>query len=166
MTKEIVTKGEKNLTIANWNQDKWKKVRDIFCPTIKDEGEWEIFMELAKGYDLNPFKREIWSVPYGGKTQMFCGRDGFLSIAHKSGMFNGMHTDFGYTSKGALQSASPSTPKNIVSTPTKYPFLKFDGLTSTTSVINCNMPGLTASEAASNPPLAITDLSARSTIAV
>ena len=55
--------------------------------------EWELFLYMAKLYDLNPLLREIWAVKYAGKpANIFTGRDGLLKIAHKSGMFDGMRT--------------------------------------------------------------------------
>jgi len=55
--------------------------------------EWELFLYMAKLYDLNPLLREIWAVKYNGKpANIFTGRDGLLKIAHKSGMLDGMRT--------------------------------------------------------------------------
>src|SRR6056297_668733 len=55
--------------------------------------EWELFLYMAKLYDLNPLLREIWAIKFNNQpAQIFTGRDGLLKIAHKSGMFDGMKT--------------------------------------------------------------------------
>lgn len=55
------------------------------------ETEFALLMELAKRYELDPFQKQIWAVKYGSReAAIFCGRDGFLAIAHRSGQFDGM----------------------------------------------------------------------------
>lgn len=49
-----------------------------------------LMLELAKRYKLDPFARQIWATPAG----IFVGRDGFLTLAHRSGDFDGMETTF------------------------------------------------------------------------
>jgi hypothetical protein len=50
-------------------------------------------MQLAKTYQLDPFAKQIWAVKYGNNpAAIFCGRDGFLAIAHRSGKFDGMES--------------------------------------------------------------------------
>lgn len=102
--KKDLAKQEDN-SIVKWDQNKWERVKEIFCPNITNQ-DFEIFMELSKSYELNPFKKEIWVIPFGGKAQIFAGRDGFLSVAHKTGMFDGMDTEYQYDTKGNLFSAT------------------------------------------------------------
>ena len=55
--------------------------------------EWELFLYMAKLYDLNPLLGEIWAVKFQGKpANIFTGRDGLLKIGHQTGMFDGMKT--------------------------------------------------------------------------
>lgn len=55
--------------------------------------EFGLFIHLAKEYELDVLKREIWLVKYGTyPAQIFVGRDGFRTIAHRSGNFAGMKT--------------------------------------------------------------------------
>jgi hypothetical protein len=50
-------------------------------------------IELARKYQLDPFARQIWLVKYGDNpAQIFCGSDGYLAIAHRSGQFDGMES--------------------------------------------------------------------------
>lgn len=55
--------------------------------------EFQLLMHLASTYGLDPLRREIWAVKYGSApAQIFTGRDGYLSIAHRSGQFDGMES--------------------------------------------------------------------------
>lgn len=56
------------------------------CPTE----QFLLMMELAKKYKLDPFARQIWAT----KAGIIIGRDGFLTLAHNSGDFDGMETQF------------------------------------------------------------------------
>jgi len=50
------------------------------------DNEFLVMMELANRYQLDPFSKQIWLVKYGDNpAQIFCGRDGYLAIAHRSG---------------------------------------------------------------------------------
>lgn len=55
--------------------------------------EFELLMHMADKYKLDPLVRQIWAVKYkDAPAAIFCGRDGFLEIAHRSGQFNGMES--------------------------------------------------------------------------
>jgi len=57
------------------------------------KAEWDLFLYMAKFYNLNPLLGEIWAVKFKDKpANIFTGRDGLLKIGHKSGMFDGMKT--------------------------------------------------------------------------
>jgi len=77
-------------------QASWESRMDLVKRKVGNgltKTEWELFLYMAKLYDLNPLLREIWAVKYNGKpANIFTGRDGLLKIAHKSGMFDGMRT--------------------------------------------------------------------------
>lgn len=52
-----------------------------------------MFLHVAKKAGLDPFLKEIWFVKYrGGETLMMTARDGLLSIAQRSGEFNGLQS--------------------------------------------------------------------------
>jgi len=87
---------------AGW-KDKIELVKSLVAKGCSND-EFGLLVHLANQYELDPLKREIWAVKYGySPAQIFVSRDGFLSIAHKSGQFNGMNTVF----------KEPSDPKNI-----------------------------------------------------
>ena len=47
------------------------------------DDEFEMFMHLAKTYQLDPFKKEIWFIKMGGVPTIYASRDGFLSHAQR-----------------------------------------------------------------------------------
>jgi phage recombination protein Bet len=99
---ELETIQKQTSDVSLWTEDKWKTVREMFIPKGVSKENAEMFIELSKAYGLNPFKKEIWIIPFGNRCNIFAGRDGFLSIAHRSGMFNGMNTTFGYDKNNML----------------------------------------------------------------
>jgi len=53
--------------------------------------ELSYFLNVAKSYNLNPFKKEIWCYKDGKNNLIvFAGRDGFLTIAQRSPLWNGI----------------------------------------------------------------------------
>lgn len=55
--------------------------------------ELAMFLHIAKKAGLDPFLRELWFIKYrGGETIIMTGRDGFLSIAQKTGEFMGLQS--------------------------------------------------------------------------
>jgi len=57
------------------------------------ETEFALLMQLSKTWQLDPFQKQIWAVKYpNSPAAIFCGRDGFLAIAHRSGQFDGMES--------------------------------------------------------------------------
>jgi phage recombination protein Bet len=56
--------------------------------------EFMMFSELCKSTGLNPFKREIWCIKAGGRAQIMTGINGYLSIANRHPMFDGMEVSF------------------------------------------------------------------------
>lgn len=64
------------------------------CAKNCTENEFLLLVELANRYRLDPFLKQIWAVKYDPKqpAQIFCGRDGYLAIAHRSGVFDGIQS--------------------------------------------------------------------------
>lgn len=54
------------------------------------EPEFYLFVEHCKATQLNPFKKEVWAIKAGGRLQVMTGINGFLTIANKHPMFDGM----------------------------------------------------------------------------
>lgn len=47
------------------------------------------FVEIAKAYGLNPFKREIYCVAYGGQTSIITGYEVYIKRAERTGKLDG-----------------------------------------------------------------------------
>jgi phage recombination protein Bet len=57
------------------------------------DDELELFMHLANKYNLDPFAKEVWFIkPGSGQPQIYTSRDGYLKIAHASGVFDGLES--------------------------------------------------------------------------
>jgi phage recombination protein Bet len=74
-----------------------KEKVDLIKRTVAEhatDSELEMFMHLANKYQLDPFAKQIWFIKYkqGDKPQIFTSRDGYLQIAHASGMFDGIES--------------------------------------------------------------------------
>jgi len=77
---------------TQYNQQQIQLIRDM-CAKDCTDNEFLLLMQLARTYQLDPFTKQIWAVKYGNNpAAIFCGRDGFLAIAHRSGKFDGMES--------------------------------------------------------------------------
>jgi phage recombination protein Bet len=86
------TTGGAGMMPAQYNQQQIQLIRDM-CARDCTDNEFLLLMQLAKTYQLDPFAKQIWAVKYGNNpAAIFCGRDGFLAIAHRSGKFDGMES--------------------------------------------------------------------------
>ena len=86
------TTGAGGIVPAQYNQQQIQLIRDM-CARDCTDNEFLLLMQLAKTYQLDPFAKQIWAVKYGNNpAAIFCGRDGFLAIAHRSGKFDGMES--------------------------------------------------------------------------
>ncbi|MDR7856331.1 phage recombination protein Bet [Tissierella sp.] len=52
--------------------------------------ELNMFMYLANQYNLDPFKKEIWFMKFGGQTTIMTSRDGYLKYAQMNEDFEGL----------------------------------------------------------------------------
>ncbi len=60
------------------------------------ESELKILLYLCKEYQLDPLKKEIYFLKYGGKSTILTSRDGYLKIANQNENFNGLESDVVY----------------------------------------------------------------------
>ena len=78
--------------LTTYDPEKLRLIRDMFAKGASDN-EFGVMIELASRYQLDPFSRQIWLVKYGDNpAQIFAGRDGYLAIAHRSEVFDGMES--------------------------------------------------------------------------
>jgi len=89
---DLPSTGGAGIIPAQYNPQQIQLVRDM-CARDCTDNEFLLLMQLAKTYQLDPFAKQIWAVKYGNNpAAIFCGRDGFLAIAHRSGKFDGMES--------------------------------------------------------------------------
>jgi phage recombination protein Bet len=87
---------------AQYDQQQIQLVRDM-CAKDCTDNEFLLLMQLARTYQLDPFAKQIWAVKYpNSPAAIFCGRDGFLAIAHRSGQFDGMESGTRTDEQGEL----------------------------------------------------------------
>jgi len=88
----------------------WKSKIELvkrMCAKNCSNDEFELFMYTAEKYGLDPLNKEIWAIKYGSNPAMIMSsRDGFLSIAHRSGQFDGMETTYTKCENGEDDSAT------------------------------------------------------------
>jgi len=86
--------------IENLSDEMKILIKKNYFPANASIADMQFCMGIAKTFDLNPMRNEIYFVERRSKVNgqwinkvvPMIGRDGFLSIAHKSGKFEGMET--------------------------------------------------------------------------
>ena len=72
---------------------------DVIRRTVAKDAsnlELQMFLHLAKKYDLDPFAREIWCINMAGTVKIITARDGYLKIASSNPHFKGLESDVVY----------------------------------------------------------------------
>jgi len=91
MSKEIEKKQE-NVDLEN--REKVELVKRMFAKGANDD-EFAVFLELAKRYNLDPFKRQIFFLPDRRQNEpgkIMVSHAGLIHIAHSSDQWAGMKT--------------------------------------------------------------------------
>ena len=91
MSKEIEKKQE-NVDLEN--KEKIELVKRMFAKGATDD-EFAVFLELAKRYNLDPFKRQIFFLPDRRQNEpgkIMVSHAGLIHIAHSSDQWAGMKT--------------------------------------------------------------------------
>jgi phage recombination protein Bet len=71
------------------------------------DAELEMFLHICKHTGLDPFMRQIYSIPRGGQRTTQTSIDGFRLIAERTGRYApGKESTFTYDEKGAMLSAT------------------------------------------------------------
>lgn len=101
-TTDLVPSGDRHdVTVAARNafEDEQKAlIRHTVAPSLTP-AEFDLFLELAARYQLNPLHGEIWAAKMPGrngepgKFTPIVGRDGFLAIANRHPDFEGFDAD-------------------------------------------------------------------------
>jgi len=105
MDKELVNENQSK-ELYGWQSRELRLIRDTVAKNATVE-EFKLFLYTANKYGLDPLVKQVWFVKYNKNDvgSIFTGRDGFLSIAHRSGQFDGMDTDAIYSDDGGLEGA-------------------------------------------------------------
>jgi len=64
-------------------------LKDTLVRGLTDQ-QFEVFMNIARGLELNPFRKEIYGMVLQGRLVTIVGIDGFRKIAHRTGAYAGM----------------------------------------------------------------------------
>ena len=102
-TNEIAVVENKELLFEPKNLTK-ETVRKYLCPTASDE-ELMMGLQIAKTFNLNPLKREVYFVKYGAdKMKVLRGYEVYLKRAERSGKYDGLEiTSEGNIADGSLK---------------------------------------------------------------
>lgn len=66
-------------------------------------GEFQQFVEIAQGFGLNPFKREIYANKYGNNFSVIVGFETYIKRAERTGKLSGWHV----TTEGQVDKSQP-----------------------------------------------------------
>jgi phage recombination protein Bet len=67
------------------------------------KGEFQQFVEIAQGFGLNPFKREIYANKYGNQFSVIVGFETYIKRAERSGLLSG----WSVKTNGAVDEKNP-----------------------------------------------------------
>jgi phage recombination protein Bet len=89
-----------------FSQDKIQLLKDSVCKGASDV-ELEMFLHICKHTGLDPFMKQIYSIPRGGQRTTQTSIDGFRLIAERTGRYApGKESTFSYDEKGMILSAT------------------------------------------------------------
>lgn len=102
-----LTKIEKIYPTSNqFSEDQIDLIKNSICKGASNE-ELQFFIMACQRTGLDPFARQIYSVPRGGQRTIQTSVDGFRLIADRSGKYSpGREPTFSYDKHGNLESAT------------------------------------------------------------
>lgn len=91
MNNEIAVKEKSALS---WNKSQMELIKRTVAKGSTDD-EFNMFMYLAKTYQLDPMTKEIWFIKYNEKAVpiIMTSRDGYLAIANRNPHYQGLISD-------------------------------------------------------------------------
>ena len=91
MNNEIAVKEKSALS---WNKSQMDLIKRTVARGSTDD-EFNMFMYLAKTYQLDPMTKEIWFIKYNEKAVpiIMTSRDGYLAIANRNPHYKGLVSD-------------------------------------------------------------------------
>ncbi len=95
MAKELTKTNTQTQITANvvLPEDKYALAKTIAAKGATD-AEFQLLVHLSNKYELDPFQKEIWCIKRNPNDAalIMTSRDGYLTIAHRSGQFDGMNS--------------------------------------------------------------------------
>jgi len=105
-------------------------IRKQFFPPSATDDDMKYCMGVAKAFKLNPILKQIYFVPRGSyhkdpkggkdiwieKIEPLAGRDSFLTLAHRSGKFNGIETTVDIKAVPTLENSKWDIKDDLVAT--------------------------------------------------
>jgi len=97
----LVIKKNEIVNLGGYQTDMETLFRQIM-PKETTLQEFGLFLAIAKSYELNPYKREIYPIKYGSSAmQIVCGYEVYLKRAERTGKINGWKVEIAEDNKSA-----------------------------------------------------------------
>lgn len=61
---------------------------------------------MMQSYGLNPLRKEVYPIVYGGRLSIVVGVDGWRRLAHQTGQYVGGEASYGYDADGRVESCT------------------------------------------------------------
>lgn len=61
---------------------------------------------MMQSYNLNPLRKEVYPISYGGRLSIVVGVDGWRRLAHETGRYAGGEAAYGFDSEGRVDSCT------------------------------------------------------------
>ena len=98
---DLVIKKNEIINLGGYQTDMETLFRQIM-PKETTLQEFGLFLAIAKSYELNPYKREIYPIKYGSSVmQIVCGYEVYLKRAERTGKMNGWKVEIAEDNKSA-----------------------------------------------------------------
>lgn len=105
-----------------------KIIRSQFFPPNASDAEMQYCIGVAKAFNLNPILKQIYFVPRRSKVneqwiekiEPLAGRDSFLTLAHRSGKFDGIESKVEIKETPVLKDGKWSRENDLVATAIVY----------------------------------------------
>ena len=99
------------LSVCDFSEDKLKLLKDTVCKGATDN-ELQLFLHVCIKTGLDPFMKQIYSIPRGGQRTIQTSIDGFRLIAERTCKYSpGKEPSYTYDSNGKLISATATVKK-------------------------------------------------------
>jgi phage recombination protein Bet len=99
------------LSLCEFTPEKLKLLKDTVCKGATDN-ELQLFLHVCIRTGLDPFMKQIYSIPRGGQRTIQTSIDGFRLIAERTNRYSpGKEPTYAYDSNGKLVSATSTIKK-------------------------------------------------------